>query len=72
VADGQVIRSSGDALVAVNLPPGGTHTVAFTFNVDVFVNEDQRVVFIADVNNQVAETIENDNQTGITYQLPSC
>jgi hypothetical protein len=72
VSDSQVIRSSGDALVAVNLPPGGTHTVAFTFNVDVFVNEDQRVVFIADVNNQVAETIENDNQTGITYRLPSC
>ena len=72
VSDNQVIRSSGDALIAVNLPPGGTHTVAFTFNVDVFVNEDQRVVFIADANNQVAETIENDNQTGVTYRLPSC
>jgi hypothetical protein len=72
VADGQEIRSSGDALVAVNLPPGGTHTVQFTFNIDVFVNEEHRVEFIADANNQVSETIEDDNTTGITYPMPPC
>jgi len=71
VSDGQVLASSG-MQPSVDLPAGGTHTIAVTFNIDVFINEEQRVRFTADANNQVTETIENDNQIGITYTLPPC
>jgi len=71
VSDGQILATSGDQ-PSVDLPPGGTHTIAVTFNIDVFINEEQRVRFIADATNQVTETIEDDNQIGITYTLPPC
>jgi uncharacterized protein YgiM (DUF1202 family) len=71
VASGTVAATSGDALVAVTLQPGGTHRVTFTFNVSVYVNELHRIEFIADVNNQVAETNENDNRIGVQYTLPA-
>jgi hypothetical protein len=69
VASGNVIATSGDALVSVDLPPDGQHRVAFDFDIDVFVDEEQRVRFIADANNSVRETIEDDNENGITYIL---
>lgn len=71
VASGTVTASSGDGLVAVELDPGGTHRVAVTFSIDVFVNEAHRIEFIADVNNNVAETNENDNRVGVEYTLPA-
>lgn len=71
-SDGTIFRSSDAALVPVTLQPGGTHSVAFDFTVDVFINETHRVVFIADVNNQVAETNENDNRVTVDYPFGDC
>lgn len=68
VASDSVIRSSEGALVAVNLPPGGTHVVDFTFNVDVFVGEEQRIEFIADLNNEVQQPTDR-SRRGVTYTL---
>jgi hypothetical protein len=72
VSDGQVFRTSADALVSVNLAPNGTHRVTQQFTVDVFVGESHRVEYIVDVNNTVAETNENDNRAGIQYSFGSC
>jgi uncharacterized protein YgiM (DUF1202 family) len=71
VASGNVVTSSGDALVAVTLDPGATHRVTFNFTINAFFGELHRIDFIADVNNQVAETNENDNRIGVEYTLPA-
>lgn len=71
VGSGTVTASSGDGLVAVDLDPGATHRVAVTLMVDVYFNEIHRIEFIADVNNQIAETNENDNRIGVQYTLPA-
>jgi len=69
LASNTVNGSSGGALVPVNLEPGATHTVETALTIDTFFGEQQRVIFRADANNQVAETNEDDNQNGITYTL---
>jgi uncharacterized protein YraI len=61
--------SSQNALLPVELGPGGTHTVETALTIDTFFGEEQRVIFRVDANNQIAETNENDNQNGITYVL---
>lgn len=71
VASGTVNGSSGLSLIPVDIGPQGSHTVEYTFTIDTFVNEEQRVDFIADANNEVAESNENDNRNGITYILQS-
>lgn len=69
VASGTIIGSSNDGLVSVNLAPNGTHRVTFTFTIDTYINELQRVDFILDVNSQVAESNESDNRLGVEYTL---
>ncbi|MFW5748727.1 MAG: SH3 domain-containing protein [Chloroflexota bacterium] len=69
LGDNSVNASSGSALVPVTLQPGDTHTVEFMFTVTTNFDEQHRVVFITDVNNEVAETNEQDNENGITYTL---
>ncbi|TVR23602.1 MAG: hypothetical protein EA396_02970 [Anaerolineaceae bacterium] len=71
VASGTVNGSSGLSLIPVDIGAQGSHTVEYTFTIDTFVNEEQRVEFIADANNEVAESNENDNRNGITYVLQS-
>jgi len=69
LAGNALTASSQGALVPVMLDPGDTHTVEYTFNITTFVDEEQRVEFIVDAGNAVAETDETDNQNGITYVL---
>lgn len=69
LGDGSVNASSENALVPVEIAPGGTHTVEWTFTITTNYDEQHRVVFIADVNNAVLESNEDDNQNGITYTL---
>ncbi|RMG70527.1 MAG: SH3 domain-containing protein [Chloroflexi bacterium] len=71
IASGTVTASSGDGLIPVDLDPGGTHRVAVTFTIDVYVNETHRIEFIVDVNNNITETNENDNRIGVEYTLPA-
>lgn len=69
--DGTEIANSGGALVPVELGPGGTHRVTQTFTIDVFVGETHRIEFIADADNSVPETIENDNTITVDYPMPA-
>lgn len=69
---GQTIKTSGGQLIPVTLDPGGSHFVEFTYTTDVFIGETHRVRFIADVNNQVNETNENDNIVTVDYTLGAC
>lgn len=71
-ASGTQIYSSAGGLVAVTLEPGGTHRVEITTSLDVFIGEVHTVRFIADVNNQVAETNEGDNVITVDYTLGAC
>lgn len=70
-SDNTEIASSAGALVPVTLESSGTHSVNFTFTVDVYVGELHRIQFIADADNQVAETIETDNMITVDYTLPA-
>jgi hypothetical protein len=70
VNDGQVLRSSGDSLVAVTLQPDGTHYVEYEFNVDVYHSEQHRLEFIVDVHNEIAETSKDDNRRELSYDFP--
>ena len=72
VGSGTVNDSTGGGLVAVQLAPGTEHYVEATFNVTTFVNEVHRIEFVADVNNEVAESNENDNRHAVEYTLPPC
>ncbi len=69
VGSGTVNGSSGLALVPVNIGPNGSHFVEYTFRVDTFVGDEQRVEFIADANAEVAESNESDNRNSISYIL---
>lgn len=69
LANGSVNGSSNDALIPVDILPGGTHTVEWSFTITTNFDEVHRVVFIADANNQIVESNESDNQNGITYTL---
>jgi hypothetical protein len=71
VATNTVNGSSGTGLVAVNIGPNGTHTVEYTFTIDTFVGEEQRIEFIADAGNEVVESNESDNRNSIIYMLAS-
>jgi hypothetical protein len=69
VASGIVNGSSGLALVPVTIDGNGSHTVEYTFTIDTFFGEEQRLEFIADANNEVAESNEVDNRNSIGYVL---
>lgn len=69
VGSGTVNGSSGLALIPVNIDGNGAHTVEYTFTIDTFIGEEQRLDFIADANNEVIETNENDNRNSIGYIL---
>lgn len=71
-ASGTVNHSSGGGLVSITLGPNGEHQVAVTLNVSTYVNEVHRIEFIADVNNEIAESNENDNRQAVEYTLPAC
>lgn len=69
-----VLVRTGD-VVAVNsgtvpvLAPGSTFTVAVTFNIGTFYNEEHRIEVVIDSENTVRETNEDDNFTSTTYVL---
>ena len=69
VESGIVNGSSGLALVPVTFEGNGSHTVEYTFTIDTFIGEQQRIEFIADANNEVAESNEVDNRNSIGYVL---
>lgn len=69
VESGIVNGSSGLALVPVTIEGNGSHTVEYTFTIDTFIGEQQRIEFIADANNEVAESNEVDNRNSIGYVL---
>jgi uncharacterized protein YraI len=70
-ASGQAQQTTAGGLVSVNLAPGAGHYVEVQFNVSTYVNEVHRIEFIADVNNEIAETNEADNIQAIEYTLPA-
>lgn len=69
VASGILNGSSGLALIPVNIDGNGSHTVENEFIIDTYVGEEQRLDFIADANNEVQESNENDNRNSIGYIL---
>jgi hypothetical protein len=69
VASGTEIATSGGNLVSVPLQPNGTHYVNFPFNLNVFIDEQHRIEYIVDVNNEIVETSKDDNRRELTYTL---